>query len=724
MVLNLVCFCRYLQDNDRSFDGNNFLCSASWMPLSCVCGDGYTVSLDSSRDEESRTFSSLCTKCAPGSYSNATTNQQCKPCPRGSVSEASRCQFCSPGTFTSQSTGSCDPCPVGMFNDEFGADECRPCRLGTFAAKPGTQACSVCSRGSFANHSGSEACILCPVGTFSNKTGEAECLKCPVGTFQDEIGSVTCKQCPKGSIAPFPGHRKCVPCLPGTYYDVQAEGCRRCPPNTFTTSRAQRSCQVCPSNTTAEGYGNIECLPMVPAGFGILAYVAANTTATNIEPCKPGTFNDGGTLTCQPCEPGTFAADSQSHFCQPCPRGSFSREAGARSCIPAPPGTYVEHEGAWRSKRCPPNQFSNMTGSIVCDECVPPSFSLFGGDTRCKIAGPGEIYELVAWPSLTMHIQGISQRDLGNDSADAALIQAWQETLSAYGITNLTLHLQEMAPETPEDDLLQITFAIETTPTRHFSTKKTKKDSLVQSFKDKAQEVRRFVDRVRDAADQWIDSFNASESVSIGSNVSELVTSPGFVNALLRQMSVHHVLNDLSPQMLRIELDESYPIESTRAVACPMGTFFVLNGTTLDRSCDLCPNGTYSDREGAMTCSPCPQGSFSDEPGTTSCTKCGVGEDAPSGSSECHSCSFFEYACAGFWEDVLLAGVMGATLLAVLWQRVRELTQGNRKTQERREGVALLARVRTHGRAYAGQTFAPMVRRTHTVGPCLTSAPD
>lgn len=695
------------------------------MPSSCVCGDGYTLLLDSSGDEKNRAFSSRCTKCPPGSYSNATTSQRCKTCPRGSVAEVSRCQFCSPGTFANQSSGLCDPCSVGMFSDSYGADECRPCRLGTFAAISGTTTCSVCARGSFANHSASEACFPCPVGTFSNKTGEAECLKCPVGSFQDEIGSVTCKQCLKGSIAPFRGHRKCVPCLPGTYYDVQAEGCRRCPPNTYTASRAQRSCQVCSSNTTAEGYGNIGCSPKVPAGFGIVTDAAANTTGTDFEPCKQGSYNDGGTLTCQRCEPGTFSANNQSHSCAPCPRGSFSREAGASSCVSAPPGTYIDHEGAWRPKRCPPNQFSNTTGSVACHECVPPSFSLLGGDTSCKVAEPGEIYELVAWPTLSMHVHGISQSDLGDDSTGTAMIQAWQETLSGNGITNLSLHLQETAPETPEDDLLQITFAIETIPTKDPSSKeKNKKHSLVQSFKDKALEVRRFVNRARDAMDQWIDSFNTSKSASNGANVSELVTSPGFVNALLRQMSVHHVLSDLSPQLLRIEVDESHPIETTRAVPCPTGTYFVLNGTTLDRTCDLCPNGTYSDRVGAMTCSPCPQGSFSDEPGTTSCTKCGMGEDAPSRSSVCHSCSFFEYACAGFWEDVLLAGVMGAALLAVLWQRVRELTQGSRSAQERRESVALLARVRTHGRAYANQTFAPMVRRTHTVGPCLPNAPD
>lgn len=705
------------------------------MTPSCVCGDGYTTSIGSSGDKENRGFNPRCTKCPPGSFSNTTTNQQCKPCPRGSVAAADRegggpshCKFCSPGTFANQSTGSCDPCPVGTFSEDYGANECRPCRLGTFAASSGTKTCTVCARGSFANNFGSGDCSPCSVGTFSNKTGEVECLKCPVSTFQDEIGSVECKQCPKGSIAPFPGHRKCVPCLPGTYYDLQAQGCRRCPPNTFTSSRAQRSCQICPSNMTAEGYGNTGCSSKVPAGFGIAKGAAENiappnTTSSKIEPCKPGSYNDGNTLACQLCEPGTFSADNKSHSCRPCPRGSFSLNAGARSCISAPPGTYVDHEGAWRPKRCLPNQFSNTTGSVVCHECVPPSFSLLGGDTSCRVAGPGEIYEVVAWPTLAMHVQGVSQSDLGGDTTGAALIQAWQETLSGYGITNLSLHLQEIAPESPDDDLLQITFAVETIPSKDSSAKE--KDSLVQSFKNKASEVRRFVDRTRDAVDQWINSFNNSKpSSSNGLNISELVTTPGFVSTLLRQMSVHHVLNDLSPQLLRIEADESHLIECTRAVACPPGTFFVLNGTNMDRTCDLCPNGTYSDRVGAMTCSPCARGSFSEEPGQTSCTKCGVGEDAPSGSSVCHSCSFFEYACAGFWEDVLLAGVMGLALLAVLWQRVRELTQGSRSAQDRSEAVALLARVRTHGRAYASQTFAPMVRRTRLVGRCFANAPD
>lgn len=493
----------------------------------------------------------------------------------------------------------------------------------------------------------------------------------------------------------------------------------------------------------ADGYGNAECFGKPEPGYGFASLASPASNATR-RVCPPGSFNDGERLTCEKCPHGTAAATSGSLKCTPCPKGSFSGREGATSCESAPVGTYTDKEGAWKPTRCPPNHFADRSRSSSCQECPWPSFSLVGGGANCSLAEPGEIYEVVVWPRMTMAMASIRAEDVSDAAATGGsrtrlgnldnLVSAWKASLAAYGVTNLELHLMALEPQTPWDDLLLVEFAVETVPPP-LPKRKKKDDSVFQKLKARTEEVHKFVDSTRASFELFVDSAKNVEERNdrSGSNqdddafeiVVSTVQQPGFLEALLRQLHRQDVV-DLSPRLVDITVFVDAPLKSSRAVKCPKGTHFFsekkgdAKGThhkDAPRECRLCPIGTYSDTLGVLACSPCPQGTFADEEGLEECWPCRSGGDAPPGSSACIECAFFTYACKGFWADVLLAVALVAALALKLWMRCKRLVRGDASTLQQ---SALLTAVRTHGRTSV--VYEPMVRTARAHSSDLLSA--
>uniref|UniRef100_K3X1P2 Tyrosine-protein kinase ephrin type A/B receptor-like domain-containing protein n=1 Tax=Globisporangium ultimum (strain ATCC 200006 / CBS 805.95 / DAOM BR144) TaxID=431595 RepID=K3X1P2_GLOUD len=720
-----------------AFSGNAFKCPLpeflASTNLTCECGDVHSAAA-SNISTTSLAFLvdgiDGCKYCASGFYANASTDHQCSECPAGTFtvslanaapnSNASNeyCTPCAPGTFAAETRSEgCRPCSEGTFASEYGVPTCSPCFPGHFASETGSIECSPCIPGMYAGTHGQNHCRPCPPGFYTQVQGEAECLPCPIGSYQSDEGSTDCKTCPEGYVAPFPGHPECIPCPPGSFFDVNRNMCAKCPPHTFTNTSAQLLCQACPEEMAADGYGNAECMRKPGPGNGLVLAADGNAEAQVL--CAPGSFNDGERLTCEPCSPATGSLQ-----CTPCPAGSFADQAGATSCDVAPIGTYVDEEGAWKPIRCPPNHFADSPGSLSCEECPWPSFSLVGGSSNCSVAEPGEIYEVILWPRATMTIASISARDfrdathasgaegvssLGNDNLESLKL-AWTSSLAAFGVTNTELHVIALEPQTPSDDSLFIDFAFETL-SAPLPKRQKQNATMFQKLRAKTDEFHEFVDSTRASFENTIEFIktNSRRSNKSGSGsdseddeiddsdnkvLVETISRPGFLDFLVRQLQHQHVA-DIAPSLVHITvLPSSSSLKSSRAVKCPKGTYFFSSDGKSGSStseCRLCPVGTYSDSLGVLTCSSCPQGTFGDEEGLESCWPCPSGGDAPPGSTECIECTFFMYACEGFWEDVAIATAMVVWFGAKLWMRCRRLARGDAFTQQQSEQIALLA---------------------------------
>lgn len=635
----------------------------------------------------------------------------------------------------------CHECPSGSVTSDFGGTQCEKCFPGYFANSTGLSECSPCAPGSFSAKHGHEVCELCAPGSYTAVKGEAECLPCPIGSYQNISGRTECLLCPEGFVAPFPGHAVCVACPPGSVFDREAHTCRKCPPNQFSSASAQLQCLECPDGMAADGPGNAECSLKPKAGFGISQIASGSAqddiTSAQIQVrCPPGSYNDGERLSCGLCAQGTFTATSGSIKCLPCAKGSFSGHRGATSCEVAPIGTFTAHEGAWKPSRCPPNHFASKTGSLSCTECPWPSFSLVGGGSECAFAGPGEVYDFVVWPRLTMTLAGVSSQDFAAEAETVAgtnagsmgkLGTSWTTSLAAYGVTNLQLHLVTIEPQTREDDLLYIEFAVETQPATPLPKRHKRNSTMFQALANKTAEFQKFVKSTRAVFTNAVgtlghdlkqranarmrtnqsSSTNGTADADESSGLEKLVQRPGFLESLVRQLHRDGVA-DVSSRLVMLSVLTQRPLKSSRATKCPRGTYFVTREAPGSGECLLCPLGTYSDVEGALQCKLCPKATFADEEGLEQCDECPVRSGAKEGSSECVRCYWFTYACEGFWGQVALAAALCGWFGLKMWLRCRRGALGDARRQQPNEQMALLAAVRSRGRSCASVQYESM----------------
>ncbi|KAF4136333.1 putative ephrin-receptor like [Phytophthora infestans] len=710
------------------FDDNQLLCP---MPaalvssnLTCVCGDGYTVKLagatvntsslensDARGDWKHMVLASesieLCVPCPERSYANSSTGQKCRSCPPGSTPETSNgradsCRFCLPGTFANESASrSCTPCAPGTFSASIGATSCDPCHPGEFAAARGSTSCTACAVGAISSSKGASECTPCPVGTYVDVKGEAECVVCPKDAYQDVAGSAECKSCPLGDIAPRVGHVKCSPCARGSFYDVNTKTCTLCSPGTFTAAAAQTECSECENGTVAEEFGSDQCLDVAAPGWG---YQATMTTAQ----CAPGTFNDGKWRACQPCPPGTFTAHVGSRVCSSCAKGSFASSLGSSHCEMALPGSFVQSEGAIRAELCEPNHVAARNGSVECTRCLPPSLRFLPGGTECSLARPGEVYDHVKWPRLALDLTGVDLVDTASDRVSPfdVLIQAWTDTLTSFLGSRRPLHVLQVRPLSSSAQMTQIVVAVET-----ISPVSTTAQAGNNRAKEVGDAVHQAAKAAQSALDDLLDELEGSSAgrgnqESDDDHLADLIHSSSFRDALVRQFGRANLFDGaLSFSMVNVSMVEP-PFTSTRAVACPPGTFFSVIDN--ERVCLPCVIGSYSRSSGALQCDPCPRRTFSSEKGLDKCKPCPLGSDAPSGASSCVDCSWFTYECEGFWKDLIVAVCVGAALLRRLYQKIQKLCAGDQAAQQQDESVALMTAVRTHGRTFDGVRYAPM----------------
>jgi len=275
-------------------------------------------------------------------------------CQAGEYSSANRstgCETCAAGQFSGQNGSSgCGTCLVDTYS-QAGATACTACPLGHFSlALTGSTGCRTCVAGSFFRVDEQRRCQACQRGNYTSTGGATECLVCPAGSFSLDVATA-CSACEHGKFLSAPGGSACLACSPGQYSSGTGEvGCDECMAGTFVT-----------------GAGAWEC-----------------------ENCSAGTFSvEDGVSVCEPCGPGTFSKDVGVRFCVECSAGRYSSGEGATACLDCDAGFFGVGERRSVCTACFPGTFSTGTGVSYCSNCTAGTYYPLAAGNVCLACGAG-----------------------------------------------------------------------------------------------------------------------------------------------------------------------------------------------------------------------------------------------------------------------------------------------------------------------------------------------
>lgn len=341
---------------------------------------------------------------------------------------------CKKGYFINTS-GVCQLCPKGEYNDEIGKNECKKCPEGTYGDIEGAiekSECKECEKGTFNNVTGVTACEICPVGTYGQFTKMLECTKCPVGTYgveEEAIAESQCKDCEVGTYNDVPGATKCKDCLKGTFADVpRLEECIDCSKGTFANETKTVTCSNCSKGTYADETGLDKCKDCPEGTYGdtITATDKLQCTAcplgtynnvpaaTECKDCLEGSYSDEtGLVDCKLCYPGTYNDLVKATSCKACPKGTYGEgyeftsvsdcalcpkgtynpviaQASATACLQCPAMTYSDSYGASKCRDCPIRTYTNTEGATGCFPCHPLCLECSGpSNAACRSCTEG-----------------------------------------------------------------------------------------------------------------------------------------------------------------------------------------------------------------------------------------------------------------------------------------------------------------------------------------------
>ncbi|XP_048248139.1 uncharacterized protein LOC124151774 isoform X1 [Haliotis rufescens] len=259
--------------------------------------------------------------CGNATYRPPCTGGGDNQCPPGHIPREEYCLECTRGTFANLTSGQCQSCPRGSYQDEAGQASCKPCATGTSTEQEQSvaesQCLAQCPPGE-SSPSGLVPCSQCEKGWYQPDVGATQCVKCPGDQSTEQPGADTVDKC-FGECRPgyvsCCGVEPCYPCPKNTYNDkYRSTYCIQCPENTITVDVASNSSTQCIVVDQCEGHSCVngatclnndtfytcDCLPGFTGSF----------CETDIDDCAS-----------QPCVNGGTCVDAVNNFTCSCPPG-------------------------------------------------------------------------------------------------------------------------------------------------------------------------------------------------------------------------------------------------------------------------------------------------------------------------------------------------------------------------------------------------------------------
>nr|XP_006816435.1 PREDICTED: sushi, von Willebrand factor type A, EGF and pentraxin domain-containing protein 1-like [Saccoglossus kowalevskii] len=238
-----------------------------------------------------------CVYCAEGEFHNVTEDE-CQKCPKGSYqSEEGKvsCNQCGEQKTTAgkgatsaseclvscnvgyaNKDGRCQPCQIGMYQDEPAKFSCKACPSGMSTANAASISLDDCEvkcmqAGKQLGVSGN--CEPCPVGTYGLQ-GVTSCARCPYGFTTSVTGAVSADEC------------NVVECNSGSYKKRPSDNCEPCPIGEYQSRLGASYCYKCPPHYTTSTVGSVreeQC------------YICEEGVQCNPDPCENNYCGNDGT---------------------------------------------------------------------------------------------------------------------------------------------------------------------------------------------------------------------------------------------------------------------------------------------------------------------------------------------------------------------------------------------------------------------------------------------
>jgi len=597
-----------------------------------------------------------CRECDAGLFTNDTAMSQCLQCPPGQYSKksadgsgAASCVPCDAGSYTSTwGQASCSKCPIGFFTNQTGSTACERCPEGYAAKTQGRSTCSQCEPGRYAVGTGNYDCLPCDFGTANPNWGQSSCSACKLGYHQSSQGQASCTPCSPGRAASEPGSRSCSTCGVGEYMpEFNASACWRCAAGRYALDVEQTQCAVCEKGKAQPLEGQAGCNLCEAGKF------ANDTQMTSCLGCAVGTatptLTPAGNSFCPVCEPGSMAPLSGSVSCVKCPAGSYSANNGSGTCLQCDQGKYAPEAGSTECMRCPAGSAASTYGSVSCTPCSPGTFAPSTGLITCLRCAKGQhqpsnnattcidcpvatYSDVFGQASCKVCSLGSAPMDANNATGGTNNVACAPCPIGTY--LDEPLASCKLCPIGRSNQLTGVTQCAECGVGR-FQDVPGGNDSCIACPLGTSQPF------------TGQSNCTACDQGSYAATTAQPICTLCAVGTWTKDIGRNRSCELCPTGSYQPESGQSECIpcpaktaSSSPGVAscglCPPGS---ANNETGMESCPLCPKGKYQPEIGSATCEECPTGRHADVEGLTICTFCEVGHFANvTGLTDCYPC--------------------------------------------------------------------------------------